>query len=138
MGDFSIKRADELDSTFGGVINRARASLGVKSFGMQVMNMPPNWDMYPNHDHGEGVGDGTVGQEEVYIPVAGSATLRIGGEEHRIEPGVFARVGPGEKRQIIPGPEGLQVICLGGVPGSAYTPPAWTEVGAPPPQPPPT
>jgi hypothetical protein len=136
MGDFTIKRADELDSTFGGVIKRARASLGVKAFGMQVMDMPPNWDMYPNHDHAEGVGDGTVGQEEVYIPVAGSATLRVNGEEHHLEPGVFARVGPGEKRQILPGPDGLRVVCLGGVPGSVYSPPGWTEVGAPPPAPP--
>jgi hypothetical protein len=135
MADFSIKRLDELDSTFGGAVLRARASLGLKSFGMQVINMPPNWDQYPNHDH-LSAPDGSAGQEEAYIPIAGSASLRINGEEHRLEPGVLARVGPGEKRQIIPGQEGFQVLCLGGIPGEAYTAPSWTEVGAPPPVPP--
>src|SRR5262245_20670218 len=137
MADYDIKRLDELDSTFGGAVLRARASLGIESFGMQVMNMPPNWDQYPNHDHLDAP-DGSDDQEEVYIPTAGSATLRVDGTEHRLEPGVMARVGPGEKRQIIPGDDGLQVICLGGVPGRAYSAPPWTEVGAPPPQAPPS
>jgi hypothetical protein len=136
MADFTIKRDDQLDSTFGGIVRRARASLGIESFGMQVMNLPPNWDRYPDHDHLNGVPDGSIGQEEVYIPTSGNGTLRVGGEEHRLEPGVFARVGPGEKRQIVPGQDGLQMICLGGVPGKAYSAPAWTEVGAPPPMPP--
>ena len=44
---------------------------------------------------------------------------------------------PEGKRQIVPRPEGIRVLCLGGVPGKVYEPPAWTEIGAPPPQPPP-
>ena len=34
------------------------------------------------------------GQEEVYTVLEGKATLTVGGEEHELEPGVFARVGP--------------------------------------------
>ncbi len=30
------------------------------------------------------------------------------------------RVGPGVKRKIHPGPEGLQLLALGGCPGKAY------------------
>jgi hypothetical protein len=59
----------------------------------------------------------------VYVVLEGSATLVAGGEEHELQACVFARVGPG--------PDGVTLLCLGGVPGSAYTPPAFTEAGAP-------
>ena len=45
-------------------------------------------------------------------------TLIAGGEEHRIEPGVFARVGPNEKRKLTTGEQGALVLVLGGVPGA--------------------
>ena len=56
-----------------GVARRARACLGVTSFGMQVMTLPANWDGYPDHRHDASVED--ANQEEVYIPLDGSATL---------------------------------------------------------------
>jgi hypothetical protein len=99
---------------------------------MQLFNLPPGFDQYPNHNHAE---DAPVdpGQEEVYIPLAGSAVLRIDGQEHRLEPGVWARVGMAELRQIVPGPEGFRYLALGGRPGKAFVAPAWTELGAAPP-----
>ena len=33
----------------------------------------------------------------------GEVTLRAGGEEHVLEPGVFARVGPDERRHLFTG-----------------------------------
>ena len=50
----------------------------------------------------------------------GAATLQVGGEEHELRPGTFARVGPGEKRKIVTGDEGARVIAIGGTPGKAY------------------
>ena len=41
-------------------------------------------------------------QEEVYTVLEGAATLRAGGEEHRLEPGVFARVGPTSRASSSP------------------------------------
>ncbi|HZA89406.1 MAG TPA: hypothetical protein VE401_04165 [Solirubrobacterales bacterium] len=79
----------------------------------------------------------TEQKQLLYVYIASGGTLRVGGREHRLEPGVLARVGPEGKRQIVPRPEGIRVLCLGGVPGKVYEPPAWTEIGAPPPQPPP-
>ena len=38
-------------------------------------------------------------------------------------------------RRILPGPEGIRFIAIGGAPG-AFTPGAWTELGADPPAPP--
>jgi len=98
---------------------------------MQVFDLPPNFDQYPNHHHGEGGGD--PGQEEVYIPLAGSATLVLNGERHELEPGVWARVGIEQLRQLVPGPNGFRYLAIGGTPGKAFEPPAWTELGAPPP-----
>src|SRR5919201_3838476 len=132
MPDATIKRLDEMESFYEGLVTRARASLGVTSWGMQVFDLPPEFDQYPNHSHAE---DAPVdpGQEEVYIPLAGSALLRIDGQEHRLEPGVWARVGMAELRQLVPGPDGFRFLAVGGRTGKAFVPPAWTALGAAPP-----
>lgn len=74
-------------------------------------------------DHGDD------GQEEVYTVLSGSAILHAGGEEHRLVPGVFARVGPAERRQITTGAEPAQVLAIGGTPGASYSPPPFSEIG---------
>jgi mannose-6-phosphate isomerase-like protein (cupin superfamily) len=115
MADYSVKRIDDMQATFGGGFKLARAELGVKSFGMQVLDFPPdNSDGYPQHDHAE------TGQEEVYVVLAGSGRLTVGGEEVALEPHVLVRVGPAETRTIASGPQGLRLLALGGVPGQAY------------------
>ena len=70
-----------------------------------------------------------LGQEEIYIALDGSATLLVDGAEYALEPGVLARIGPGQKRRILPGPDGFRMVAVGGRPGQAYRPPAWTELG---------
>jgi quercetin dioxygenase-like cupin family protein len=137
MADFTIKRVDEMETIFDGIVHRARASLGATSVGMQVMAFPPGWENYPNHDHvGDSSDDGDLRQEEIYIALEGTATLLVDGQEHQLEPGVFARVGSAQKRRIVPGPAGFRMVAVGGRPGEAYSPPAWTELGGPLPVPP--
>ena len=51
MADYTAKRIDDMQAGFGGGFVRARAELGVSSFGMQVIRMPPEFDGYPEHDH---------------------------------------------------------------------------------------
>jgi hypothetical protein len=131
MPDATIKRVDEMETFYDGMVTRARAELGVTSWGMQVFNLPPGFDGYPNHNHAEGAVD--PGQEELYVPLAGSATLHLDGEEHPLETGVWARVGIAQLRRLVPGPEGIRLIVIGGTPGKAFVPPAWTELGAAPP-----
>jgi quercetin dioxygenase-like cupin family protein len=114
MADITVKTLDEFDAAFGGAMKLVRHGLGVQSFGLQVIDFPPNADQYPEHDHSHD------SQEEVYIVVDGAATLQAGGEEHELRPGSFARVGPSEKRKLVTGAEGARVIALGGVPGKAY------------------
>ncbi len=132
MADATILRLEEMEAFYDGLVLRARASLGVTSWGMQVFNLPPQFDQYPNHHHGEGAVD--PGQEEVYVPLAGSATLLLDGERHRLEPGAWARVGVSQLRRLLPGEDGFRYLAVGGTPGRAFVPPGWTELGAAPPQ----
>jgi mannose-6-phosphate isomerase-like protein (cupin superfamily) len=125
MADVTVKRIDEMEAVFGGAFKRARAELGVGSFGMQVMDLPPNIDQYPEHDHADS------GQEEVFVVMRGSGEIEVDGERHRLDPDVIVRVGPDAKRKIWPGDEGMRVLALGGTPGQAYEPPDVTQLGAP-------
>jgi len=131
MADATIKSLDEMESFYAGMVVRARAALGITAWGMQVFNFPPGFDQYPNHHHGDGAVD--PGQEELYVPLAGSADLLLNDERHRLEPGVWARVGISQLRRIVPGGEGFRCLVVGGTPGKAFVPPVWTELGASPP-----
>src|SRR3954453_5552242 len=95
MADVTVKRLEEFEAIFGGGMRRVRAGLGVSSFGMQVMELPPSFAMYPEHNHSHD------DQEEVYLLLSGRATLKVDGEDFDLEPGVFARVGPGQKRKLV-------------------------------------
>jgi mannose-6-phosphate isomerase-like protein (cupin superfamily) len=128
VADVTVGKIDEMEPIYDGLARRARATLGVTAFGMQVMTLPPNWDGYPDHKHDASVAD--ANQEEVYIPLAGSGTLHADGESYVLEPGMMVRVGPEQTRRIVPGEEGIRFIALGGVPGT-FAPSAWTELAGP-------
>ena len=132
MPDVTVVAIDDMEPIFGGLARRARAELGVTAWGMQVLTLPPSWDGYPMHNH-----DGEAydpNQEEVYIPLAGAATLLADGREYELRPGMMASVGPAQLRKVVPGPDGIRFVALGGAPG-AFAPGAWTELGADPPNP---
>ena len=123
MADVTVKGLDDFDTAYGGAMKRVRAGLGVTSFGMQVFELPPRLENYPEHDH---TGDG---QEEVYTVLEGEATLHADGEQFDLRPGVFARVGPGQKRKISTGDQPARILALGGSPGVAFEPQDWTNEG---------
>lgn len=126
MADVTVRRLDEFESVFGGVTRRVRAGLGVTAFGMQVIELPPDFTGYPLHDHSHDQ------QEEVYTPLSGRATLEVGDESFELEPGVFARVGPREKRKLVSGDEGARILCVGATPGEPYEAPGWSDESGPP------
>ena len=128
MADVTIKRIDEMESIWGGSFVRARASLGASSFGMNIWNVPAGWESW-EHSHAEP--PVTDNEEEVYTILSGKATLYAAGEEHLLEPGVFARVGATEKRKITTGAEGAQILCIGATPGQPYKPLPIVELGGP-------
>lgn len=123
MADVTVKRLEEFEGIFGGGMRRVRAGLGVSAFGMQVMELPPGFTMYPDHDHSHDE------QEEVYVVLSGEASLNVDDLTFVLEPGVFARVGPGQARKLLTGDQGARVLCIGATPGEAYVAPEWTEEG---------
>ena len=125
MADYTIKRIDDMEAAFRGAFKRARAELGVSSFGMQVVDIPGGVTAYPEHDHS---GDR---QEEVYVTLRGGGEIEIEGERHKLDPEAMVRVGPGTKRKVWPSEEGVRLLIVGGVPGAAYEPPDVTQLGAP-------
>ena len=124
MADVTVKGIDDFEAIFGGGLRRVRAGLGVTSFGLSVMEFPANFERYPTHDQTHD------GQEEVYTPLSGRITLHVAGEDHELEPGIFARVGPGEKRKLVTGDEPARVLAMSGIPGEPYVPPEFSIEGA--------
>jgi hypothetical protein len=119
-------RIDEMEHAFGGSYVRARAALGVTSFGMQVINLPPNsGDLYPEHDHA------FDRQEEVYLLLDGSGEIVLPDAVHPMGRDTFTRVGPGVSRRVRSGPDGLRMLVIGGVPGAVFAPHETTELGGP-------
>jgi mannose-6-phosphate isomerase-like protein (cupin superfamily) len=114
-----------MEAVFAKAFKRARAELGVTSFGLNVMDMPPNTDRYPEHSHADD------GQEEVYVALWGTGEIEIEGERHPLDPQTMVRVGPGVTRKIWPGDGGMRVLAIGGVPGKLYEPPEFSKLGAP-------
>ena len=134
MSDFTVKRVDEMPTSFGGGFVLARASLGVTSFGLQVLKMPPGAGG-PEHAHrgmtGERAEVANDDQEEVYFGLDGKAFLLLGDDgEVELTEGVMVRCGPEQTRQLITRDDSATVLAIGAMPGKTYTPPAFTELAA--------
>jgi uncharacterized cupin superfamily protein len=125
VAKYTVKRIDDMDAAFGGAFKRARAELGVESFGMQILDLPPNLEQFPEHDHS---GDG---QEEVYLLLRGSADLDVEGDRFPLEIETFVRVPSGVKRKFYTGAEPARILALGGTPGKVYAAPEVSKLGAP-------
>jgi uncharacterized cupin superfamily protein len=107
-----------------------RRLLGVTSFGINLILLRPGQQgRIHRHRH----------QEEVYLVLEGQLTLAIEGEEHSLESGELARVGPEVRRQLINrGPGRCAILALGaagehqGRDGLAYS--SWSDSEGRPPQ----
>jgi mannose-6-phosphate isomerase-like protein (cupin superfamily) len=124
MSGFTVKKIDEMEGNYGGAFKLARAELGIESFGMQIIDMPPNYDGYPEHDHGED------GQEEVYLTLSGAGELEIEGERFPLDSDHAIRVGPGVKRKVWPGDGGIRILVIGAKAGAVYEAPDRTKLPA--------
>jgi mannose-6-phosphate isomerase-like protein (cupin superfamily) len=120
MSEITAKHFDDIpyyqgSSAIHGIkFHMAARDLGITAWGMSVLEIDAGCTGYPEHDH---VKDG---QEEVYVVLRGSGTLGGGNEKIALVSGMFVRVGPSQKRKILPGPQGIAVLAIGGTPGQAY------------------
>jgi mannose-6-phosphate isomerase-like protein (cupin superfamily) len=124
MSDYTTKKISEMETSFGGGFVKARAELGVTAFGMQVIQLPPDFGDYPEHDHAE------TGQEEVFVALSGSGWMDIEGERVALDTETMVRVAAETRRKVFAGPEGLRMLVIGGCPGEAYKIVATTELTA--------
>jgi mannose-6-phosphate isomerase-like protein (cupin superfamily) len=124
MTEYTAKRIKDMEAGFGGGFVKARAELGVTAFGMQVIQLPPDYADYPEHDHSES------GQEEVFVALSGSGWIEIDGERVELDDETLVRVGPETRRKVFAGPQGLRMLALGGCPGEAYKIVESTELSA--------
>lgn len=123
---YAVKRLDEMERAFDGAFVRVRAELGISSFGVQVVELPPSsGDLAPEHDHRHD------GQEELYLLLAGSAELALPDATLVLDPASPVRVAPDTRRRLRAGPEGARLLLIGGMPGRPYAPPANSELGGP-------
>jgi mannose-6-phosphate isomerase-like protein (cupin superfamily) len=123
--DITASSIDELPQLWDGFAKMVRQGLGIRGFGVQIMDLPPD---YTTRSHDETA----TGQEELYLALSGSGAVVIDGEPEQsvpLDPEHLARIGPAVPRRLRSGPDGMRVLCVGGVPGGVYEVPEWTESG---------
>lgn len=122
MSAIKVRTIDELPAIHHGSVKLAAAELGIESFGMQVLDFPPHFADYPEHDHTED------GQEEVYVILRGSAEFSVDGEQALLQTGQMARIPPEARRKLTPGPDGVRLLAVGCAIDRAYQRPAGFEL----------
>jgi mannose-6-phosphate isomerase-like protein (cupin superfamily) len=111
MADYAIVNLLELDDSVGdrvpGMEGRfGRASLGSRDLGVSHFRYAPNTRNEGSHSHRE--------QEEAYVVAAGSGRVRLDDEISDIRLWDVIRVAPEVVRAFEAGPDGLDLIVVGG------------------------
>jgi hypothetical protein len=111
---------DDLPTLWHGFAKLVRAGPEITAFGVNIMDLPPN---YTTSSHDEVAS----GQQELYVALRGSGSVDIDGVGLPLDSEHLARADAVVGRALSSGPDGLRVLCIGGVPGGVYEPPAWSD-----------
>jgi quercetin dioxygenase-like cupin family protein len=111
MSDYSIANLREADDDTGGRVEGmrgvfARKHLDSRDLGVSLWSYAANLRVPFAHSHRE--------QEEAYVVVAGSGRIRLDDEVVELKPWDVVRVAPEVVRGFEAGPDGLEVIAVGG------------------------
>ena len=123
MTGYAAKSIDELPTLWDGFAKLVRAGLDITAFGANIMDLPPDYSTR-SHDESES------GQQELYVALRGSGSVDVEGARLPLDADHVVRVDAGTARALSSGPEGLRVLCIGGVPGGAYEAPNWSSTGS--------
>jgi hypothetical protein len=110
---------DDLPDIWDGFAKLVRTGLGISAFGAQIMDLPPDYTTAA-HDESD------TGQQELYVALRGSGAVVAGDARLALDLDHLVRVDAGVDRVLTSGPDGLRVLCIGGVPGAPYVAPEWT------------
>jgi uncharacterized cupin superfamily protein len=113
---------DDLPELWDGFAKLVRDGLGIRAFGVQIMDLPPDYTT-GSHDESD------TGQQELYVALRGAGAVVAGEQRLPLDPEHLVRVDAGVGRVMTSGADGLRVLCVGGVPGAAYAAPEWTSAG---------
>jgi len=100
LEDSVAGRAPGLEGRFG------RTRLGTRDLGVSHWRYEPGFRAEGGHRHRE--------QEEVYVVVAGSGEMLLDDEVVVLAPWDAVRVAPEVVRAFAAGPDGLEIIAVGG------------------------
>jgi quercetin dioxygenase-like cupin family protein len=111
MTDYAIVNLLELEDSVGGRVEGmqgrfGRTPLGSRDLGVSHFRYAPDTRSPGAHSHRE--------QEEAYIVVAGSGRVRLDDEVRDVRLWDVVRVAPEVVRAFESGPDGLDVIAVGG------------------------
>jgi len=114
---FTMVHRDDFETT--GQWRLARRSLGLGSFGMNLVEIPPG-EAIPEHD------ETGRDQEEVFIVLDGSPTFVVNGQPYAARPGTFLRLDPEPTRTVRnEHDETASVLIVSAPRSSGYSPMGW-------------
>jgi mannose-6-phosphate isomerase-like protein (cupin superfamily) len=117
MAGYTMVHRDDCERTGGWSL--VRRSLGVTSFGINLVEIPPGGDI-PEHDEID------RDQEEVFLVVRGQPTVVVDGEELPAREGTFVRVDVAARRTVRnAGSEPASVLIVSAPRSSGYEPMSW-------------
>ena len=117
MSGFTIVHGDDLERT--GRWGLVRRSLGLASFGMNVVDLEPGYQI-PEHDELD------RDQEEVFVVIEGDLTMVVDGERHPAAKGTFVRVAPELTRTVAnDGNAPARLLIVSAPRSSGYEPMDW-------------
>ncbi|MEL6195739.1 MAG: cupin domain-containing protein [Myxococcota bacterium] len=122
MNDLTFKMLEDISAYEGphaipGVrFKSAGQALGISAWGMNVIELDPNCEGYPEHDHK------SDGQEEVYVVLRGSVIVQTQSGEQELLQGGLVRVPAEVRRKLVTRERGATILALGGTPGEPYKP----------------
>jgi uncharacterized cupin superfamily protein len=115
---FTIRHDEELERAWD-IWVLVRKSLGVSSFGLNLVELPEGGTI-PEHDETE------RDQEEVFFVVDGSPTIIVDGVEYPLRPGSWARVDTVPQRTLRNDGAGIAKVLIASAPrSSGYEPMDW-------------